>query len=118
MNTKADWQSLLKAAENIPGSVKTRYEWIAYGVADKWECIDLFGCCYNQCPEKKALFQLRDQRVRGVRDAEVEERLDRWGSKVKACAACQEVSYCSADCQKAHWKEHKPECMKSRSKRA
>ena len=26
------------------------------------------------------------------------------------CGRCKQVSYCSADCQKAHWKLHKKTC--------
>lgn len=26
------------------------------------------------------------------------------------CGNCKQVGYCSSDCQKTHWKEHKPEC--------
>lgn len=28
----------------------------------------------------------------------------------KRCGRCKKVNYCSAECQKAHWKSHKPEC--------
>lgn len=27
--------------------------------------------------------------------------------ELKRCAACQEVDYCSIECQRADWKEHK-----------
>ncbi|KAF8180830.1 hypothetical protein BJ912DRAFT_1032956 [Pholiota molesta] len=30
--------------------------------------------------------------------------------KLKACAGCQKVKYCSAECQKKDWKAHKPKC--------
>jgi len=26
------------------------------------------------------------------------------------CTACHTVAYCSKDCQRAHWKQHKPHC--------
>ena len=26
------------------------------------------------------------------------------------CSRCRKVCYCSRECQKAHWKEHKKEC--------
>ena len=34
------------------------------------------------------------------------------GAKSK-CGDCREVSYCSRDCQKAHWKTHKSECTQA-----
>ncbi|KAF9478655.1 hypothetical protein BDN70DRAFT_30260 [Pholiota conissans] len=30
--------------------------------------------------------------------------------KLMACAACMKTRYCSHQCQKAHWKIHKPQC--------
>jgi hypothetical protein len=30
--------------------------------------------------------------------------------KIKACAKCKKVRYCSAECQKKDWKAHKPKC--------
>lgn len=29
---------------------------------------------------------------------------------LKKCGTCKDVSYCSRECQKADWKEHKPKC--------
>ena len=29
------------------------------------------------------------------------------------CSACSSVSYCSVDCQRSHWKEHKKVCKHS-----
>jgi TPR repeat protein len=29
------------------------------------------------------------------------------------CGGCQTVSYCNADCQRAHWKVHKTTCKAS-----
>jgi hypothetical protein len=34
------------------------------------------------------------------------------GVKLKMCGGCEAVHYCSVACQKAHWKEHKPQCAK------
>jgi len=31
-------------------------------------------------------------------------------TRFKSCARCESVSYCSKECQKAHWKAHKPLC--------
>lgn len=30
--------------------------------------------------------------------------------KLKKCARCEQVHYCAAECQRAHWKEHKSTC--------
>ncbi|KAH6899519.1 hypothetical protein BKA70DRAFT_735204 [Coprinopsis sp. MPI-PUGE-AT-0042] len=35
---------------------------------------------------------------------------------LKECSACQQVRYCSPDCQKADWKRHKPRCKGSGTK--
>ena len=31
--------------------------------------------------------------------------------KLKKCAGCRGVVYCGKECQRAHWEEHKVECM-------
>ncbi|KAJ7159980.1 hypothetical protein C8R43DRAFT_348945 [Mycena crocata] len=31
-------------------------------------------------------------------------------SELKICSRCQNAKYCSQECQKAHWKSHKPYC--------
>ena len=31
--------------------------------------------------------------------------------KLKQCSRCQEATYCSPECQRAHWKVHKPACQ-------
>eukprot|EP00574_Skeletonema_japonicum_P000413 CAMPEP_0201739022 /NCGR_PEP_ID=MMETSP0593-20130828/45556_1 /ASSEMBLY_ACC=CAM_ASM_000672 /TAXON_ID=267983 /ORGANISM="Skeletonema japonicum, Strain CCMP2506" /LENGTH=267 /DNA_ID=CAMNT_0048233259 /DNA_START=26 /DNA_END=829 /DNA_ORIENTATION=+ len=33
-------------------------------------------------------------------------------SKTMYCVGCRRVTYCSRECQKAHWKEHKADCFK------
>ena len=30
--------------------------------------------------------------------------------KLRRCARCRTVSYCSVDCQRQHWPEHKQRC--------
>ncbi len=57
--------------------------------------ISKLGLCYNpQCSH----FQFGDGRVEY--------------SKTMYCDRCLRVTYCSRSCQKAHWKEHKPDCEK------
>ena len=36
----------------------------------------------------------------------------RFGQEMKRCSRCKSVRYCSAECQKADWKNHKKECRK------
>ncbi|KAG8165831.1 hypothetical protein KVR01_004383 [Diaporthe batatas] len=33
------------------------------------------------------------------------------GEALNRCARCKVASYCNKDCQKAHWKAHKPSCF-------
>jgi hypothetical protein len=30
---------------------------------------------------------------------------------LKSCSSCHEVQYCSRECQRKHWKVHKPHCQ-------
>lgn len=30
----------------------------------------------------------------------------------KYCSTCRKVAYCNRECQKGHWKQHKPSCVK------
>lgn len=32
------------------------------------------------------------------------------GDKLKKCGKCEDVCYCSRECEKAHWKKHKKTC--------
>ncbi|KAI0145767.1 hypothetical protein F4776DRAFT_374560 [Hypoxylon sp. NC0597] len=36
------------------------------------------------------------------------------GKAPSACGGCKEAWYCDRDCQKAHWKQHKPSCTDPR----
>jgi len=35
-----------------------------------------------------------------------------YSNKMKMCSVCESKRYCSEECQKAHWKEHKKVCKK------
>ncbi|KAJ7667239.1 hypothetical protein B0H17DRAFT_1018721 [Mycena rosella] len=114
MCIQQDWRRLLKDYVNMPRSVEQRYMWGNQTISGRWDCLEFFGCDADGCPEQTALEELRAKRVRGVRDPDIEERLERWGSKPRACAACAHTSYCSPTCQRTHWQTHKPECLKKR----
>ena len=32
------------------------------------------------------------------------------GTGLKTCRRCKSMRYCSVDCQRAHWRVHKPDC--------
>ncbi|EAU91997.1 hypothetical protein CC1G_05984 [Coprinopsis cinerea okayama7 len=36
-------------------------------------------------------------------------------AKLMKCSACKSVTYCSADCQKANWRDHKARCKELRA---
>ncbi|KAL4452293.1 hypothetical protein ABPG75_007955 [Micractinium tetrahymenae] len=53
--------------------------------------------------------------IKGMRGMEEDEHCVCSGCKQKACglrkcSRCRHVSYCSRECQKAHWAEHKQDC--------
>ncbi|KAJ7593529.1 hypothetical protein C8J56DRAFT_1162352 [Mycena floridula] len=84
LNSKADWRALLTDFVNIPKTTDRRYHWLSLTISGKWDCIEYYGCAAQDCPEKKELLKLRAARVLGVRDPEIEERLDEWG-RPRAC---------------------------------
>ncbi|TDL25053.1 hypothetical protein BD410DRAFT_76648 [Rickenella mellea] len=116
--TKQDWIPLLGEFVILPDVVRRRYKWAHMSISCQWDCLTFYGCDNDSCPEQQALVRLRGKRVRGVRDPEIEERLRVWGAKSKACSKCEESSYCSQFCQKAHWPAHKPTCLESRARRS
>jgi hypothetical protein len=38
--------------------------------------------------------------------------------KLLACGGCRVMGYCSAECQKAHWKQHRAECKRVQRERS
>ena len=35
-------------------------------------------------------------------------------TKLQACSVCKLALYCSKECQKRDWKQHKPHCVKAK----
>jgi len=105
-------QGLLQKYTHIPKIVRSRYVWLTLPLSGKWNALEdaRYGCCRPECPEKKALLNLKQRRKRGVRNPEVEDRLTTWGEQSKFCKRCWTVTYCSVECQRAHWERHRPDC--------
>ncbi len=70
--------------------------------------------------EQKAAFMRRATRAAASSESITNETLrninycascHKQGPK-KLCSRCESVRYCSRECQKAHWPEHKPNCQK------
>ncbi|KAJ7627088.1 hypothetical protein FB45DRAFT_795291 [Roridomyces roridus] len=118
MRSREDWRKLLAEYVAMPRAARKRYSWANLSVSMQWACLDDrdYGCSFEGCKEREALEALREKRVRGMREAKIEERLEKWGSKPKACSACGWTAYCCGQCQKADWGRHKPECLKKRKK--
>lgn len=132
--TKQAIKLLLKRYVNLAETSSRRYLWTLLPVAARWDCIRFYGCKNTACPERQELLVLKGKRRRGSRDPVVEERLFKWGGQSKACSryvvpqslklgmvlilcgSCKQVSYCSVECQKAHWKMHKADCKKNTPK--
>lgn len=114
LTKRSNWQKLMNDYASLPNSTERRYKWSNLNISARWDCLTFYGCDNESCEEKKALLKARANRRRGVRDPVWEERLENWGKKSKPCSACQSTSYCSKECQKEHWKEHKPKCIAKR----
>jgi hypothetical protein len=105
--------------------LKTMLTHITSGVSD-WG-ITLFGTriflLKNKRAQGKAVFTSRktstvwdsDKHYKisfeiSARPIQTCENCDKKGYDLKKCASCQGVRYCSTQCQKAHWKQHKELC--------
>jgi hypothetical protein len=63
------------------------------------------GCLEITAPKSNTAFREISTRKLFQKCSNCQE----WGN-YKHCSGCKKVHYCSAECQKAHWKTHKPDC--------
>ena len=87
-------RGLLKKYTHVPGTTRQRCGWMVLPISGRWDCLTLYGCGFENCPEKRELLELKERRKRGVRDPAVEERLYKWGGESKACTKCVCVLLC------------------------
>ncbi|KAG6377918.1 hypothetical protein JVT61DRAFT_14707 [Boletus reticuloceps] len=69
--------------------------------------------CVIYGPEVTAVIQRWERKRKGEEAPWEEKRCENCktkGSGLKQCARCHVVRYCSTECQRAHWKTHKPAC--------
>jgi len=69
--------------------------------------------CIIYGPEVTAVVQRWERKRKGEAAPWEEKRCENCktkGSGLKQCARCHVVRYCSTECQRAHWKTHKPAC--------
>ncbi|KAF8126338.1 hypothetical protein EV363DRAFT_1434256 [Boletus edulis] len=69
--------------------------------------------CVIYGPEVTAVVQRWERKRKGEEAPWEEKRCENCktkGSGLKQCARCHVVRYCSTECQRAHWKAHKPAC--------
>ncbi|KAF5343983.1 hypothetical protein D9758_012903 [Tetrapyrgos nigripes] len=112
------WKNLIEEYIFLPDSIERRYKWSNLNISGKWDCLEYYGCDNPNCLEKAELKKGREARGKRGRNEDWEKRLEAWGGKSKSCASCQETSYCSTDCQKAHWKAgHREKCKEASLKR-
>lgn len=80
------FEDLIDKYMHVPRATRRRHGWMILGVSGRWDCLTYYGCASPSCPELAELLRIRERRVRGQRDAAIEERLYDWGAKSKMCA--------------------------------
>ena len=70
-------------------------------LATQIECLQPKSLHARRCYQEAGLMDIMCARCGSIEDLE----------KFKKCGRCENVCYCSRECQKAHWKEHKKECI-------
>ncbi|KAK7007621.1 MYND-type domain-containing protein, partial [Favolaschia claudopus] len=62
MLTLQDWLDLVTTYIDMPHSTERRYHWSNMTVSARWDCMELYGCSAEGCPEKRELRRLRERR--------------------------------------------------------
>ncbi|KAF8153851.1 hypothetical protein B0H34DRAFT_719357 [Crassisporium funariophilum] len=93
--------SLNMEARSINGPEEAQdYLWLTQ---DLWMEDAVWNWADNNPDVKNAVLKFCSRERCGVRETRVAE--------YKRCAACHLVSYCSRECQKDDWPNHKPDCI-------
>jgi len=69
--------------------------------------INMFRLLIFVLPHQPDIGELVD----GVFVANMCENCGKQGGSMKRCARCKKMKYCSKNCQRAHWKTHKQDCV-------
>ncbi|KAF5326513.1 hypothetical protein D9611_000712 [Ephemerocybe angulata] len=83
------------------------YLWL---IQDHWMIPAVWNWVNNNPDAKKVLLKTCSRTGCAQREGAV--------AQFKRCAACKLEMYCSADCQKVHWREHKPVCKEHQARKA
>jgi len=75
-----------------------------------WQGAVRFALANNCIRQRTSIPQCLLMHQCAAQDCTAHETAD--GDALKICSGCKKVRYCSLEHQKAHWKEHKKECVK------
>ena len=65
----------------------------------------------NFCEKAEFITAVMDHKRKIVREMQGCYQCGRDGASMQ-CSRCKSARYCGAECQRAHWKAHKPDCKK------
>jgi len=92
-----------QALKNIPSDMLN---------LDYWHAQDDDTAWHKMSPTAFVQFRDFDACARRCLSCKAREVLG--GIKMKVCTDCRVATYCSSDCQRKHWPEHKAVCLRSR----
>jgi hypothetical protein len=108
------FSTLIGKFDEITTGQLWRYRWRSVGpksLRNEFQAGEArWGCDYPLCPRRD---QIRRRVAQGgsaslkIADKTIQSWIDDW----KLCADCLGAGYCSRDCQKKHWREHRRKCV-------